>query len=363
VPLLIPPDQLATIRANLGREPFKTAWGKLQTRLASAPAPSVFVGPLRDGGVGSVLETALQRDGGYARDFAIASLVAEDGWERAMFAQQAKARLMAWATSNVPTWYSDCGDKWAGAYQSFGAFAFAYAWDILRARGRHGKGPALFTTDEREVVRHWFARFVVALDTYNDVTRGEYVMTHRSMRGTYEWDQTKTFALYDRYVGGENVLGVQAARLLMACGCGDTATVGHIVALDAELGIPNIVIHACQPLNDTGFPGVNIFKGYTAGRGGTMDYLTYNARLCSILVQLGDALGFDLALARYLLRDTWRALAHHYPGSPNPNDRVNTAVCGPRFWLARKMFGTGKPSGWYESQYLGPVGLTHGVMA
>jgi hypothetical protein len=358
VPLLIPPDQLATIRANLGTEPFRTAWAKLQTRLASFPAPSVFVGPLRDGGVGSVLETALQRDGGYARDFAISWLVGGDSFHAA----QAKERLVAWATSNVPTRYSDCGDKWAGAYQSFGAFSFAYAWDILRVRGRHGKGPSLFTAGEKAVVRHWFSEFVAALDTYNAVTRAEYVMTHRSMRGTYEWDQTKTFALYDRYVGGENVLGVQAARLLMAHGCGDAGTVASILGENDELGVPSIVTSACVPNNDTDFPCVNIFKGYVAGRGGTMDYCLYNARLCSILVQLAGALGFDLPLTRGMLRDTWRALADHYPGSPNPNDRVNTAVCGPRFWLARKMFGIGKPSGWYESQYLGPVGLTHGVM-
>jgi hypothetical protein len=360
--LILTPEKTQTARANLDREPWKSALAGTQKRLAAAATtgPKPLSGPYVGAkAVHETLEPALQTDGGHARDAAI--LYAITG-ERS-YGELAARFLLAWAQRNIPTTYQASGGvAWGGAYQSFGAFAFAYAWDLLRGVGRHGKPRPFFDSAQKVLVRSWLSTFAAALNTFNAAKRAEHCIARdQAMRGFYEWgDVTRSFLYYDRYVGGEDTVGVQAARLLIYHGIGASALALAILEPGDILSIPAMLKAACRPRNDGGEPQVNIFKGYLSGRGGTMDYMTYNARLCSIVMELAQSLSRQVDVAG--VRRSWEYLTTLYPSSPNPDDQVNASACMPRFWLAKREFGLGTPNAthWREPQYLGPVALTHG---
>src|SRR5450756_536584 len=81
-------------------------------------------------------------------------------------------------------------------------------------------------------------------------------------------------------------------------------------------------------------PQICIYLTFVAGRGGMLDYMTYNTRIASVLVEMAENLGWDadeLAHAKTMRHDSWIYIAQFFgPRAeplPNPNDSINADPC------------------------------------
>jgi hypothetical protein len=378
--LILTNPGIEAIRARLdaGLQPESAAWnvfvaGRLKSALSGAP--TVFAGPLTGGGVGSPLELALDKDGAAARDLALAyAFVGDD-----TYASTSREYLLAWAKENTPTTFADCEDKWAGSYQAHGAFMFAYAYDLIRDSG-------VLSPRDRAAVEGWFRRFVDALDTYNVQLESEWVITHPTFELPYAWDAARRYNVYDNYVGGDMVLLQQTARRALARAAGYSDAVDAILNDSSSLvSLESISRAPLMPRNEgdgvTGHavpaPQVDVYKAPIPGRGGTIDYMTYNTRIANALLELAQNAGWDrskTSVLRERLKGSWDYLAQFFgPGAEPvfvPGDVINADADLPRFALAYRDFGdarylsilgSGDRSGYYEPQLLGPVTLTHSI--
>lgn len=320
---------------------------KFLTTIPTA-VPVVYPGPLKTGGVGSELEKALDSAGRVARDSAL-------GWRLTgtqTLLQQAADFLRAWAKGNTPTDYADCGDKWAGSYMSHGLFMFAHAYDLIR-------GANLLTPTQEAEVRAWLEDSYWALVSFVDRARYEWVMMHRDHRTTYRWDESKTYLTLDSYVGGDNMALVAVARYAIA------KVLGLVVEKD-EFNPDNILDHALRGDNDgdgtvSRCPCENFWAVISPGRGGCIDYMTYNTRACTVLYEM-SVTDPEWSLN---LRDSWLYLEEFFDGTRqpfSPGDVINATACLPRFRHASKVLGIEfgwLPDRWYyEPQFLGPVSVT-----
>lgn len=376
--LILVQSDLNAIRSRVeaGQEPQASAWAVfLSGRVASAlsASPEVYAGPVTSGGVGTTLELALDKDGSAARNLALAYALTGD----VTYASKAREYLMAWASGNTPTTFADSGDKWAGSYQSHGAFMFAYAYDLAHSSD-------VFSAADVTTIEDWFRRFVDALDTYNTQLRSEWVITNPGYELPYAWDATRHYNVYDNYVGGDMALLQQAARLAMARVIGYTDAVDGILSDPSNiLGLDSMSRASLEPRNDgvgiaghpASIPQVNMYKKPIAGRGGTLDYMTYNTRVDAVLLELAENAGWNGTTLRGRLKTSWDYLARFF--GPNaepsfvPGDVPMTSVDLPRFALAYQAFGdaryldilnSGNRASYYEPQLLGPVTLTHSIV-
>jgi hypothetical protein len=376
--LILVQSDLDVIRGRIGagQEPQASAWGVfVRGRVAPAlsASPAVYAGPVTPGGVGTQLELALDRDGAAARNLALAYALSGDVND----ASKARDYLLAWARGNTPTTFAICGDKWAGSYQSHGAFMFAYAYDLAYSSG-------VFSAADVTVIEGWFRRFVVALDTYNTHMRGEWVITHQAYELPYVWDASRHYSVYDNYVGGDMVLLQQAARLAMARAIGYKAAVDGILNNSTDiLRLENITKSSLEPRNDgvaghpNPVPQVDVYKKPIAGRGGTLEYMTYNTRVDAVLFELAERAGWNatkVSTLRSRLHASWVYLAGYFGADAKApfatGDTPTASVCLPRFALAYRTFGdarylavlnSGDRPSYYEPQLLGPVTLTHSI--
>ena len=257
---------------------------------------------------------------------------------------------------------------------------FAYAYDLVYDSD-------VFSTGDRTVIAAYFRSFVDALDTYNAKVRSEWVITHPDYTQPYQWDATKTYYVYETYVGSDMVLLQQAARLAMARTIGYTAAVNGILNDSSNiLGLQSIAKAALSPRNSgdgvaghpTPTPHIYVYAQRTAGRGGMFDYMTYNTRVVHVLYEMALNAGWDEAKATEVkgrLHKTWSYFGRFFgPGAEanfNPTDVINYTACVPRFALAYRDFGDahyldilcgGTRTGYYEPQLLGPVTLTHSIV-
>jgi hypothetical protein len=378
--LILTATEISTIRARLaaGLEPETSAFSAFMSgRVAGALAssPQVYAGPLLSGGVGSNLETALDHDGAAARNLALAYVLTRN----TTYAARSREFLLAWATGNTPTTMADCGDKWAGSYQSHGAFMFAYAFDLTRAS-------SVYSAVDKAVVTAWMRRFTDALDTFNTTLRNEWVMTHPDYKMTYAWDSSKTYYAIDNYIGGDMALLQQVARLAMARVTGYRSVVDSILNDPANtLGLESMSKASLPPRNDgdgvaghpTPVPQVDVYKQPIAGRGGTIDYMSYNTRVNDIFLQIAENAGWNAtktAALRTRLKNSWDYLTRYMGPNAEPTfiatDVVSASACIPRVALAYHELGSsrylevlqgGDRSGYYEPQLVGPVTLTHSI--
>lgn len=378
--LILVQSDLNAIRGRItaGLEPQASAWnvflkGRVAPALSSSPA--VYAGPVTPGGGGTPLELALDKDGAAARNLALAYALSGD----VKYASKARDYLLAWARGNTPTTFANCGDKWGGSYCSHGAFMFAYAYDLAYSSG-------VFSTADVTAIEGWFRRFVDALDTYNTQMRGEWVITHQTYVLPYAWDATRFYNVYDNYVGGDRELLQQVARLAMARVIGYNAAVDRILNDSTDvLSLANITKSSLQPRNEgdgvaahpNPVPQVDVYKKPIAGRGGTLEYMTYNTRVDAVLLELAERAGWNstkAATLRSRLHASWDYLAKYFGADANPpfapGDAPTGSVCLPRFALAYREFGdaryldvlnSGDRSFYYEPQLLGPVTLTHSI--
>ena len=121
-----------------------------------------------------------------------------------------------------------------------------------------------------------------------------------------------------------------------------------------------------------------ICKAYVAGRGGMLDYGTYNTRLATALLEMGPAMRTVVPTADTVadhqrsLAACWDYMARFFgPGkepNPNPTDIINLSANLNRFMLAlhdvpsdrvRNAALSGNISWYQDTQWLGPVTLTH----
>jgi hypothetical protein len=374
--LLQTDQQIRDIRAHVrqGHQPWASSWawfkgGHLKTAMNSSPQP--YKGPYRGGGVSNGLELALDRDGHRARNAAVGYAVSGN----ATYAKKARAYLVAWARTNVPTRYADCRDKYMGTYQSHGAFCFAYAYDLTSPSG-------VYSAADHTLIRAYFRRFATAMKTYTDQVRSDYILSHPASTAVYGWKPNSGFRynVYDYYLGGDLPALTTVARFALARMGRDGAQVGQMLKASDKFSLQTIISKASAPRNSgDGRPGhpkpvpqVQIFKpGYrdNSARGGCVDYMTYNQRAVTILLIMGKRAGADVSKQRQQALRSWRYLARYFgPGaerSPAPNDVISN-VSLPRFVLPLYFYGkeflpearAGDERSYYESQFLGPTTLT-----
>jgi len=371
--LVLTGEEIAAVRSRLARgdEPWASAWRHFRdtyvARSMSGPTP-LEPGPYRGGG--DIHDAFLALDGASrrARDLAIAFALTGDE----EYGRRARDILIAWAAEAEPTRPRHYESPDVGQLQSWGAFSFAYAYDLTRGHG-------FYSADDMELVADYFARFTTALrEALARLAEDPSVGTDH--RRSYEWSDELTYRFEDRVIGGTFSLAIQNALVALAVQTGDEAT------LDAVLHDPENPLRsdralrsALRPDNDGdgrrpgATPQVAILKTYTPARGGTVDYMTYSARLATLLVEVTESVDPWLARsAEGMLRDSWLYLARFFGDearpSPNPDDRVDLRAGLPRFVPAAQAVDDarlldvalwGDEARYYEPQFLGPVTLTH----
>ncbi len=377
--LILTADQAARIRARIAAQlqPEYGAWTTFlggRVRVALAATPNVYPGPFRGGDpdIHTVFDNTLTPDGSFTRNLAIAYALTGDE----KYAAKARQFILAWAHGNTPsdlTTYDSCD---TGQMQSPGAFSLAYAYDLTY-------DSPLWSTGDRAAVAAYFTKFIAALRNCEKETSGDQAVRSGSTRRiAYGWDSSLTIRYTDTIIGGDFSMLMDAAIAAMAADVGDTATVYRVYGdKDNVLRVDNTLDHSLTSKNDgdkmgtTPAPQSHIYKSAIKGRGGTLDYCTYNARLGSTLAEMGENLGYGtLTTYRERLRATWLYLAKFFGPdalhSPNPYDSVNASVDVPRFAQAYSELGdprlldvldSGNRANYYESQLLGPVTLTHSI--
>ena len=376
--LVLTADDILAIRAAIakGEEPVSSSYRSfMQWLLPSAlqDSPNVYLGPYTGGDLSTMRQVfdRLSIDGGRARDVGIAYALTDNE----SCAAKTREYLMAWATGNTPTSYNDAPMSDTGQLQSYGAFSFAYAYDLTY-------NSSVYSDADRAVITSYFRRFASALQTCHADTLDSPQMNYPDdYSGTYTWDSSKHFSIYDWYVGSNFVLLIQAASLGLAYDADDQQMLDVIMTDQTNvLRVDNAIKHALSPRNDgdgqgtTPVPQVQVLKQYVEGRGGMFDYMTYSTRIAGVLVQMGDNLGYDMTTSRARLRTSWTYMARFFgPGAQpnfNPLDQVNLDACLPRFALAYKEFGdqrfldilrSGYWPDYWEPQLLGPIMVTHTV--
>lgn len=374
--LVLTGPQIRTIRSRIKahRQPEAAAWSTFvsgRVRMAMSAKLHVLRGPFRGSGdIRSAFTKTLTADGSCARDLAIAWILSG----KRAYAARARMFLLAWAKGNTPTTLRDYDSLDTGQVQCPGGFSLAYAYDVTYNSG-------VYSTADRTAIVSYFRRFIAALKNDMTTMSGDpLVKANSPERRPYLWNSALTYRFIDGILGGDFSMLEDATAVAMAADIGDRATVSWAFANSHNvLRVPNTLTHALVPANSgdgmgtTPAPQSHIYKANISGRGGTLDYCTYNDRLASVLADMGQHLGYG-TLSTYTtrLRASWLYLAKFFgPGalrSPNPYDSVNRGVDLPRFALAYHEFSgsrllavvrSGARTSYYEPQLLGPVTLTH----
>ena len=382
--LVLTAVDIAAIRSQLraGAEPQASAWSYFvgaDLATATAAAPDVYAGPFRGPDTDQARNAfaSLGVDGSHARDMAIAYAVTADQ----RYAARVRQFLLAWAAGNTPTTIADYDSKDTGQLQAPGYFSFAYAYDLTYDSGQ-------YSSADRAAIASWFQAAIAALQSCLRPTLTDYFLLHPDTTppyaGTYEWDPSKRFSKYDALdVGADFPLLMQSASLALAAMIGATSTEQQIMNDPGNpLGIDPMLASALTPHNDGDGAGTDpvpqekVYKSWS-GRGGMFDYMTYNTRICSVLVDMAAHLGWSSAqvlAARAKLHASWSYLARffgpHAQPDYNPTDKIALGACLPRFALAWHEFGdarfaqvlrSGPWQTYYETQLIGPVMVTHGL--
>ena len=380
-------EEITAIRVDIaaGNEPQASAWKWFLGEYvgpAMQAAAQVFPGPFRgvDENQARTLFGQLGTDGAEARDVGVAYAVTG----RLPYARQVRDLLVAWARGNTPTTIGDWDTKDTGQLQTFGYFSFAYAYDLTR-------GAAVYSPDDQAAIASWFRRSIAALQSCLEPTLTDYFFLHpdttKPYAGVYEWDSRLRYSKYDALVVGADFPAlIQTASLAMAAMIGDTRTERRIMdgAGGDPLSIDAMISSALTPHNDgdgrgtSPVPQEKVYKSWSP-RGGMVDYMTYNTRIFSVLVDMATNLGWNprqVAAARAKLHTSWlyqaRFFAPDAQPAYNPTDHINLEACLPRFALAWRDFGearfrqvleAGPWRTYYEPQLVGPVMVTHGSPA
>ena len=369
--LVLSVADVAALRQRIaaGTQPYAAAWtffrdGKV--RIALSATPSVDVGPTT-----TFAYTKLDTDSRYARNVAVAYACTGT----ATYAAKAREFVLAWAQANHPAPYSFTVDYQGGYHQAYGAFSFAFAYDLTKDSGA-------YSAAEQTTIKAWFCTWATVMKGYQDNFAKDYWFTHTG-RGTYSWPgSTLTYDQTEYYTGRDTAAAPAAAMLACAIVGEDAATIATLYDLSYKLNVPAIMHCSTNPDNDGdgrsqgAVPQVLIkAAGYydNASRGGCVDYMSYNARMASMLYQMTAGLGRETATMRSELRGSWGYLSQFsgpgYVASPAPNDLVHWDLQLARIQSAVHLYGEQQfvddvnggqfpRAQFYESQFLGPTTLT-----
>ena len=371
--LLMTSRDVARVRAHIaaGARPWSSAWSSFKPAVSQALAasPKVWTAKSAASGPSSGVQAAYDRDGHDARDAAIGYALTRDAAD----ARKAKEFLLAWARGNTPLTYAGMKDDMGGTYLSHGLFGFALAYDLT-------KSSAAYSAADKATMRDWFSRTAGALQTFLNAAGKDWVIGHRPDMRPYEWSDPRgfTYSRWERYVGGDEPVLTSVAQLACALEAGDSGRVRAMFRSGYVFRVPQIIRAGSAPHNSGDgcgtrpVPQVCIMKpgsGNNPGRGGCVDYMSYNERGQAVLFELARAAGRATPAMRREIHHSFTYLSRFYgPGarkSPAPNDTVNAAAGLPRMQIARHLFGDsafaadvrGKTD-LDEPQFLGPVILT-----
>lgn len=375
--LVLTSDDIALARARIATPGSveAAAWacfrdGKVAAAMSAAP--DVDPGPTT-----AFTYTRLDTDSRHARNLAIAYAMTGD----AQYADKAAQYVVAWAKGNTPAPYSYTGDYQGGYHQSYGAFSFAYAYDLTRDSG-------VYDDAAHTAVRAWFRTWATVMKGYQDNWAKDWVFSQAADGDwrPYEWSSNPLglrYSRYDQYMGGDTTLAPMAAWLAAAIVSDDSTSLTTLFSSTYALNVPECLHRSCAPRNDgDGRDTVRVpqclikCKGYydNPTRGGNLDYMSYNARLATIIYQMTENLGRTTATMRSELRASWVYLSKFagpsYEPPVAPNDLMHWDLYLARMQMALHVFGDAEfladVSGgqypraqFYEPQFLGPTTLTH----
>jgi hypothetical protein len=369
--LILGADDVAALRTHIAARtsPYSAAWAIFRdgrAKAALAATPRVSVGPIK-----AFTYRKLDTDSRYARNAAIAFAASGN----VAYAAKARRFLVAWAAANHPASYSFTGDYQGGYHQSYGAFSFAFAYDLTRDAG-------VYSAADQQRLTDWFIRWAHVMRSYQNHFARNYWFTH-SGRGTYDWPGSRlSYDRTDYYTGRDTAAAPAAAWLACAIVSDDTLGLDKLFDPAYKLSVPRILHSSCAPDNEgdaagtTDVPQVLIkAAGYydNPERGGCLDYMSYNARLASILYQMTDRLGLATSTMRDELHASWLYLSRFAGGSPlkspAPHDVIHWDIYLSRMQSAVHLYGE-QPfvdavrggqfprSQFYEEQFLGPTILS-----
>ena len=378
---IMTPSYVGALRGKVSGDiqPWASAWARFQSqaRAGLVTTPNVFAGPDLDAsGSWGTLQQMLDRDGAATRSLSIGYAVTGD----VKYAAKAREFLLAWATSNHPTTKNYDSDPSGGSYASHGYFCFAYAYDLTQASG-------VYSAADKAAITAYFKTASDSLATYLDWCEANvWDLTQTTRLVPYEWKVNPlnlSQNVYDQFVGSDLVALTTAARLALSIEAGDIVTVHKILDPGYVFSVQSIVDHACAGRNDgDGVPGHpvpvpanNIFKPGALdnpGRGGCVDYMTYNTRMDTILLLMAQAQGADVAKQVAEVKVSWDYLQRFFGAnaepSPAPNDAIDLPVNLSRFVIVYHLFPgeqrlldvlkSGDLASYDENQFLGPTTLT-----
>lgn len=365
---------IATLRSRIasGRQPELGAWQYLrdnQLRTAMSADPNVDPGPTT-----TFSYTKLDNDSRHARHAAIGYAASGE------LAHAAKARqfVVAWARGNTPASYTHTRDFQGGYHQAYGAFTFAFAYDLTKDSG-------VYSASDHAAAKAWFATWAVVMKGYQDNWASDWVFTQQSSGDMqpYRWNPSGglRYSRYDHYMGSDTTLAPMSAWLAAAI-VSDHPSLATLYSAGYKLNVQDALHASCAPRNDGDARGTKPVPqvlvhvpGYNDNpeRGGNLDYMSYNARLASMLYQMSAAQGRATPLMRTELKASWTYLSKFagpgYERPVAPNDVIHWDIYLSRMQMAYHLFGDqlfaddvngGQLSRarFYESQFIGHTTLT-----
>ena len=379
--LILTPAAIAKVRAAIAakQQPYYATWAAFQTRVTAAMSstPAVFVGPAAASANTSTIQAMFDKDGKAARDLALGYALTSEQTN----AQKVREYLLAWAHGNHPSTVTDMGgDGLGGTYVSHGLFMFAFAYDL-------SKSSQVYTAADRALIESWFGAWADDLTTFLTATETSSLFSDLTKRSQYEWsgNSTFTYRFVERYWGGDRPSLTLVAQLALAIESHYTKVLDRLLdpASTYTFTVAHVIQHGSAPDNDgdgqgtARVPQVNILKAGAndnPGRGGCVDYMTYNERAQSILYEMAANQGRATQTERDQVHQSWVYLSRYFGSdavpSPAPNDVISMNVDVPRMQQALHLFGdpcfasdvnvyTASISGWlWEPHFLGPTILT-----
>jgi hypothetical protein len=359
------------VRAHIaaGDAPYAAAWtafvaGDLAKAMSSTA--NVVTGPVVASGAGSPYDTQLGTDGSNARSAGIAYALTDTP----AYAQKAHDLLMAWVKGNHPSTYADMGDVWGGTYIGSGLFSLAFAYDLTKQSG-------LYSAADTTALTAWFSLWASDLQTFMDAQAADPIFDNPSGTHPYYWSPNPgfTYNQVDYYTGGDCPGRTTPGELAAAIEGNNTAILAKLFDPGWTLAVPNIIRAASAPRNSgdgagtARVPQVQIFKqgsGDNTGRGGNVDYMTYNERESTILYELAANLGKGTATELAQLKVSWTYLSRFFgpdaQGPVAPNDTIDTTCDLSRMQMAYHLFGgstfasdVAGQTNLREVQFLGPT--------
>ena len=363
--------EIAAVRADIaaGQAPYAAAWAAFKAgdlAMAMSSSANVVAGPVVSSGSGSPYDTQLGTDGSNARSAGIAYALTGT----IAYAQKTHDLLMAWVEGNHPSTYADMGDVWGGTYIGSGLFSMAFGYDLTKAS-------SVYSSADKAAITAWFALWATDLQTFMDAQAADPIFKNPNGTHPYYWASNPglTYNQVDYYTGGDCPGRTTPGELAAAIEGDNTTILAKLFDPNWTLAVPNIIRAASAPRNSgdnhgtTPVPQVQIFKEGALdnpGRGGNVDYMTYNERESTLLYELAANLGKGTPTELAELKVSWTYLSRFFGPDAQapvaPDDTIDTACDLARMQMAYHLFGGANfaadvagQTNLREVQFLGPT--------